>query len=787
MKLRQNIVKRTSLLVMAAALSGVATVSQGAVLEEIVVTATKRSESLQDVSASVTAFSAEMLTRAGIDDPTRLSAMVPGFTFGSSGNEARPAIRGARTNNVGPTAESVVGFFEDGIYAANSTAVLANYLDVNRVEVLRGPQGTLYGRNTFAGAVNVYTNEPDLDAFGGSIKGEVGDYNRISYQGVLNMPVSDTFGLRLAVGSEQHDGYIKNNQLDGPSDDLRNQDSQLFRLSAKWLLSDTTSLVARASHAEKDVNSTAIWGYTQIGCLINNMDPSTATGLSASATPVRGHCFYPGSPNNGTGAEIFAPDAVPGALALIEDPYSVTRNSPSRSYLETDSLNLTLDTELSFANLKIIGAYSELEGQNVSDFDYSGGSHGGNTGLSQGFAGRDQSFDSTSLEAQLSSLEGSKLEWVAGLYYYTSENNNGFGFTSNGQYRPYGQNRDSFESDSTAVFGQATYHVSDSTRVIGGIRFNKDDRVLSATTKFDDDETTWKLGFEKDTSETGMLYGTASTGYRVGGVNGSGQIAVGAPPTFDAETVTAFELGYKATLLEGSMILNTAVYHNQYRDMHAQSFVTACIDPNILTTCIASEFTENGGEVDATGIEVEMQWLPNDTMFVNGSLSIMDSEFGEYFVGQVPGLGNIEGRQDVTQTTGTLAAAGLSPQLSLKGWEPALNAGLTASVQVGRDFDLAGGLLTPMLQVEYSGDYWGFDANVPGSKQDSYTRSDFRLSWTNADANFDAEFFVLNLEDEAVLTRAVVFSPSQAATPTASIQANYGDPRTWGFSMRYKF
>lgn len=767
----------------------VVSIAAHAQIEEIVVTAERRSESVQDVSASVTALTGTALARAGIDDPTRLSAIVPGFTFGSSGNEARPAIRGARTNNVGPTSEAVVGFFEDGIYAANSTAVLANYLDVERIEVLRGPQGTLYGRNTFAGAVNVYSNKPDFDGVGGHVKAEMGDYNRTYLEAVLNLPLSDNFALRLAGGSEKHDGYIRNNHVEGPSDDLRNQNSQVFRVTGLWEVSDETSLTFRYQTGEKDVNSTAIWGYTQISCHMNDLDGTTSTGNASTATFVQGYCFYPGSPNNGTTNPIPAPEATPGALSLIEDPYSVTRNSPSRSYLATDSFSVTLDTSLSWADLKLIGAFSELEGQNVSDFDYSGGAHGGNDGLNQGFAGRDQKHDATTLEVQLSSNSDGNLYWVAGAYWYTSENNNGFGFTSNGNYLPYGTNRDDFVSDSSAVFGQATYSFNDEMRLIVGARYNSDDRELSSTTKFDDSEVTWKAGFEMDLGDSSMGYATASTGYRVGGVNGSGQVAAGAPPVFNPETVTAFEVGYKTTLLDGKMQLNTALYHNQYRDMHAQSFVTACIDPNDLTTCIASEFTENGGEVDATGIEFEMQWYPTDNVWVNGTLSVMDSEFGTYNIGQVPGLGNIEGRQDVTRTTGELAGAGENPQLSLEGWEPALNAGITGSIQIGGDIQLGGGssTLTPILQTEYSGDYWGFDINAPGSKQSSYTRTDLRLIWSHEESGVDLEFFVLNIEDEAVMTRAVIFTPSQAAVPTASVQANFADPRVWGVGIRYDF
>ncbi len=139
-------------------------------------------------------------------------------------------------------------------------------------------------------------------------------------------------------------------------------------------------------------------------------------------------------------------------------------------------------------------------------------------------------------------------------------------------------------------------------------------------------------------------------------------------------------------------------------------------------------------------------------------------------------------------TTGEIVAAGGVPALSLEGWRPALTPEVSASLQVGYFFDLGNGnTLTPLFQTAYSGEYYGFDFNVPGSEQGSFTKSDFRLTWRNEDKGFEVEGFVENIEDEAVLTRAIIFTPSQADVATASIQANYSDPRIWGVRLGVDF
>lgn len=248
-----------------AVLFGQSVLAQDLAIEEIVVTASKRSQSIQDVSTSVSAFSEDDLKLGGIEDVSRLEHMVPGLRFGQSGHEVRLAMRGTRTNNVGTEAEQVVGIFEDGVYVPTTTQALGAYVDVERIEVLRGPQGTLYGRNTFGGTINIITNEPSFENVEYNVSGLVGAYSRYRVEGMLNLPLGETFAVRLAALSDTHDGYIENTNQPGTADDLNDKDMQFFRATLRWQPTDAFDASLRVASSTVDSNGSAIWGYQQIG------------------------------------------------------------------------------------------------------------------------------------------------------------------------------------------------------------------------------------------------------------------------------------------------------------------------------------------------------------------------------------------------------------------------------------------------------------------------------------------------------------------------------------------
>jgi outer membrane receptor protein involved in Fe transport len=762
-------------------------------LEEIVVTAEKRTESLQDVPAAITALNEQDLRIAGIDDVTRLGLVTPGMVVGYSGAETRIAMRGARTNNVGAEAAQVVGIFNDGAYIASTTQIMAAYLDVQRVEVLRGPQGTLYGRNTFAGAINIISNPVDLAGFGGWAEATLGNYGAVRVKGVVNIPISETFGIRIAGLGDWHDGYIKNSYLSGDKDDLRDEDVGVGRITLAWQPSDEFSTTLRYTQSDRNISTDSIWGYTQIGCYQNYGDPTTSTGLSANSSYVPQHCWQPGPNADPTTWN-------PGDEATEQDDgaYHVSRNTPAIAEQSAESVNLQASYDMDFASLVFIGSYDHFKSLQTSDFDYSNGSFYGETPTNNNFSGYDTDQDTYSAELRLVSAGDSRFQWLLGAYYFESQADWDYGFLYNGEYARYSDfydyaTGDAFVSKSTAVFGNSSFAITDRFRLLGGLRWTHDENSLSdiQTSVADGGSwknTSWKAGAEYDLAETSMMYFIVSTGYRIGGANGQAVVDQGAPQFYEPEDVTAYELGNKSQFLDGELVLNTSLYYNDYSNMQAQSFVQTCIIPDDPTSCTVSEFTENGGKVTAKGIEFELDWLPGESFFMSGTLSLMNAKFGTYNVSRLAGLGNYEGRQDVTQTAEEIIAAGGSPTLSLKGWRPALSPKYSGSIQTGYVWDIDGNnSLMPMVQFFYSDKYWSYDINVPGSEQDSFVQTDLRLVLNNSKYGFEMEAYVQNLGNKAVLTRSVIFAPNEALYPTASIQANYADPRIWGIRARVSF
>ncbi|MEM7451129.1 MAG: TonB-dependent receptor plug domain-containing protein, partial [Pseudomonadota bacterium] len=226
-------------------------------LEEIVVTAERREESLQDVSVSVSAFNEEALQLGGITDVSRLELLVPGLNYAFAGNDAKFNVRGANSTNTFGDNSSIVGAFVDGIYKVRASQQTRAFFDIRNVEFLRGPQGTLYGRNTFAGALNVYTNIPDLEEVGGNVGVSFERFDRARVDGAFNLPLTDNFGVRIAGFTDKSDGFIEN--LAGP--DLGAQDDKGVRLSALYS-GDRLQIIGRYTRVEEDGNEAGLFGYT---------------------------------------------------------------------------------------------------------------------------------------------------------------------------------------------------------------------------------------------------------------------------------------------------------------------------------------------------------------------------------------------------------------------------------------------------------------------------------------------------------------------------------------------
>ena len=724
--------------------------SNARLIDEITVTATKREASIQDISIAVTALTGEQMRLGGIEDITRLEHLVPGMRMGQSGNEARLAFRGTRTNNVGTEAEQVVGIFEDGVYVPTTTQALGAYIDVNRIEVLRGPQGTLYGRNTFGGTINIITNQPEFDGVTGKVEALFGDYNRTRLEGVVNIPFSDTFAIRLAAMDDQHDGYIENYWEPGTSDDLSDRDMTFVRLSARWAPTDDIDITLRHTYSDLESNGNAIWGYQIIGSFIAD---EYFEGLNTDAPPNASNDFDRG-------------------------PWEVSRDLKSASLHETSATTLGVDWDLGPVALKVIGNFTNYDGTQISDFDYSDGGDP----LNSGFAGWTNDQDTVSFEATLSSNGDGPVDWMVGYYYFDMEATWTWLEVVDGSPGvPHWDFQSPYMSDSSAVFANATFPIGDRVRLVAGIREQedgkqtRDDLDWSVFPPVNADgtgrkktwsKTLWKGGIEFDLNDDTLMYGTVSTGYRAGGFN---PVAASIPNSFEPEEVTAYEIGLKMTIADGTAVLNLAAFHNEYTDMQAQAFID-------LGGAAITEYASNGGEVTADGLEAELFWRPTDQWNISANVAFLDAEFGEYNAGVLFGFSDFDGRQDLNDPV-----AGFS----LKGWEPTLSPDLTFGAQVGYDIEFSGGsVLTPFVQLSYSSDYYATDYNLSGGKQDAYTKTDLRLIWRSASQKLEVQGFVLNVEDEAVMMRIATFNPNATTT---GLQTHWGNPRTWGVSGTYFF
>jgi outer membrane receptor protein involved in Fe transport len=721
--------------------------NEGRALEEVLVTATKRSVSVQDVSVSVTAFSVEDLKRGGIEDISRIEYMVPGMKMGQSGNEVRLAMRGTRTNNVGTEAEQVIGIFEDGVYVPTTTQALGSYVDLARVEVLRGPQGTLYGRNTFGGTVNIHTQAPILGETTGFVTGLYGDYDRTKLEGAINVPLGDHVAVRVAGMMDEHDGYIENKYPGGS--DLRDKDTQYIRGTVLWAPTDSFDSTLRIAYMDQESSGDAIWGYQQIGGYVG--------GKYA-----KGHLWAPDNASDN----------------FDNGPWEVRRDLPSNADLESTAYTLHVNWDIGFATVKFVGNYNEFEGEQNYDSDYSDGGDPENNG----FTGWGSDQDTWSTELQLVSNGDGRLEWLVGAYYFEQESSWNWLERTSGRFEiPHWDRVGKYSSDSTGLFVNASYALTEELRLLGGYRYAEDSKekkdqldwsvwppvpAPGTGEKGEWDDDLYKLGLEYDLSDDSMAYAQVSTGYRAGGIN---FIAEGVPLTYDPESVTAYEIGYKSTWMENTLVFNVAAYFNEYEDMQAQSFAILGEDN------VVSEFTESGGEVDTYGVEIEINWLPGDAWRIDGTLAYMNSEFGEYEISWVNGLDQLSGRR---------TAEG---NLSLDGMTPALSPEWTASLQASYDFTLPGGSqITPLLQVQYSDEYNSFDVNLPEAMQDSYTMFDARVVWVSSSRSVEVQAYVLNIGDEEVLTRSVIFNPGEAPD-IASIQSSWNNPRVWGLSASYNF
>ena len=444
--------------------------SDDAGIDEIIVTAQRREENLQTVPISVSAFSGEQLKAQGTTDISRLENIVPGFQFGRSGPDARPAIRGVRTENVGVNGDTTIGFFIDGVYQSRSQQATLSFVDIERVEIQRGPQGTLYGRNTFGGNIAISTAKPSFDEYKGGLDLTIGENGRFRTEGFVNAPLSDTVAMRLAGSFEESDGYVKN--VNPLGNNLFDDKNRYVRGSLLLQPSEAFSALLKFDYSNQGGAGGAAFGYKLRGTYYHTPSNQQLYNGSVLVLNSRG-----GNRDGVVDAPLTIDAGVP--IFAAGDPYRIDTDQPTLLDLRNYGYSANLAYDFGAVTLRSITGFTDFRVQRSADSDFSG-----NTVAVDEVTTTAKTF---SQELQLLSDASGPLTYVLGAYYFKDKLRN----TLINQQSPLvirnvtpnitGANfRGGFfdeqraETESMAAYAQASYAFTEKLKFTAGARYTRD-------------------------------------------------------------------------------------------------------------------------------------------------------------------------------------------------------------------------------------------------------------------------------------------------------------------------
>jgi iron complex outermembrane receptor protein len=723
---------------------------------DIVVTAQRREENLQRTALAVSAIAGDKLTEASITQATDLTRLVPSIQVAPAASFTQIYLRGIGTFGANAFAEQGVAFNLDGVYLSRPAAPAGLFYDLERVEVLKGPQGTLYGRNASGGAVNVITAKPRLGEIGGNLTAEYGNYDAFKLSGAVNLPLGDKVALRVAGQHAQHDGYY--------SDGYDDEDTQAVRAQL------------RGKFDRVDVNLSM--DYAHVG----------GKGSGGTIMPLlfgeHGKRLGPSDP-----AVIAAYVARPPAPPV---PQVIAKGN---GYQDNDFFGLAanLNVDLGFGQLTILPAYrkTNLDFLNYAPsfkIDINEDSH------------------QSSLEVRLAGDSG-PVQWLVGGYYFDED-------VVADQLFDQGSNGTLIQSDldtrSLAAFGQATVSLSDRFRLTGGLRYTTDRKrqdsyaesrpfvgfvppgppnftpiilaiPTNATSDVDFNKLTWKAGLEFDAGPHSLLYASVATGFKSGALFAAQGINYSSP-----EKLTAFTLGSKNRFLDNRLQVNVEAFYWDYKDQQISHLGPVQVASTPGGPIFGPIFrTENAGSATLYGAEAELlfQASPND--LVSANLQYLHTKYDELdyqfysTTGAPPVLGC---------PTSLTTQTGASPQARIYdvscGGRPLVNAPrFTLNLAYEHNFDLG----------DHGNIRIGADTRIESSRylsiefldlgrQDSYMMSNARITYETANGRYALTAFINNIEDELVFSNSLQ-SPAKPGTLYNQIRP----PRTFGIRASAKF
>lgn len=711
-------------------------------LEEVIVTAQKRAENVQDVPIAITNISAQSISEAGINDIADLTSVAPSlnFTQGSSGRNSSLRIRGLGTDSFNVGIEPSVSIVVDGVVQSRPGAVFANLTDIERIEVLRGPQGTLFGKNSSTGVLNVITQAPNLEEFEGRVDLLAAEDSEYSASAMFSGPMTDTLAFRINAFYKERDGLVENVFSGGTLGDVEHKG-----VSGKllWQASDTLEFVFSADTYTKDSNCC---GNT---LRIDGIDPNaTVQTSSGEYTGVN-----PGENN----------------LQYATDMDTFTDQ-------EQDSYSVLLNWDIGEFTVTSITAYTDFLFEGIQDRDASqaqmqwSNNRTDNTTFSQ--------------ELRLASPAYDNYDYVVGLFYYDSEidrSNIFSGWRDNDPddvladgtlINPGNMRGNTFSAEvgikNIALFSHLNFMVSDNITLYGGLRWLREEQdfayedqtigsrrvnseaISPITDDLSDDQVIGKIGARYDINDESNVYFTFGTGYKGPAYRAQNslnlnQVAAG-ELSLDPETSDSYELGYKSRLFDNLLQLNIALYHVEYTDFQAQA-------PDVVN---GGNIVQNIGTVVLQGLEVEFDAEPIENLRLSGGITLTDNEveegFGGCYAGQTEAQGCVDGVQD----------------LSGGGIQNSPETRFTLSARY--EFDLAEFRSYVLANYLWQDEVNFFLSEDPNAVQGDYGILDLTWGLIAPDEKYKVSLFVKNVLDEQYVS-SVSTGPGNAGTAGDYFQA----------------
>lgn len=779
-------------------------------IAEVVVTAQKRTQSLQDVAVAIDAVSGDQLALSGVTSPADITKLVPSLIITNGGGQnASLFLRGVgnRTNNSYYDAAVAVSY--DGVYLTRAAAVTgAAFYDIERIEVLKGPQGILYGRNATGGALNILPARPKLGEKEVGVNATFGRYSLFNIDGYLNLPIGDNAAIRLAGSRQKQDGINR----DGTDD----RDATAFR--AQYLIEPKEGLSVRVG-----ADFTRLGGKGVGTHYLGNFTPGPA-GYSFAASPF----------DQFEGMTTPAADAYRRTL-LGAPGFGFLTNHNTEPFIDMDywGVNAEINADLGFGQLTVVPAYRKAKGSVAFN------------GPAFNTARTVTDDKQSSLEVRLAGKSGS-VDYLTGLYYLKDDSfaNNDFNQEFVLPIQRYNQ-----KTTSKAVFGQLTFNASDSLRFIGGARYTRDQKdmdgiinnfitfcgglppgnavppasfgvgcqIPNALPRYPNflntgdtiawlvsngwippgstdaphvqvfpvltgkgfilktynpvvavrtfSRATYKGSVEFDVAPENLLYATYETGYRAGGM----QLAEGRP-TYEPEFLDSFTIGSKNRFLDNKLQVNVELFNWKYKDQQITYFT-------VDTSGTLINSNENAGRVDIKGIDVDVVAKLARRTTLNAQVQYLDSKYKDLHLYTAAPRDNINCPFTLT---GQIAGGAPVKDFNCSGnqglYSPKMtfNLGLEHVVELG-NLELAGRVDTAWRDSQNGGFEFAKFQRIK-----SYSTTDLNLTLRSPEKGWSVGAYVLNLEDKRRITFPQI-------APTGQATANFTPPRTYGLRVSAKF